>query len=812
MRAKKHGTHYLVMEYVDGMDLSRIARLVGPLKIADACALARQVALGLSYAHAEGIVHRDVKPSNLILDNHGQTKILDFGLAQLSLWDEVSAELTSVGQLMGTLDYMAPEQAERSGSVDYRADLYSLGATLFRLLCGRAPLAAAPTLSPLDKLRLLAQHQPPKLNTLRPDAPAKLVAIVSSLLAREPECRPASAAHVAEQLVEFTEDADLNALLAKARTADSQSGNPAELRVRFSELETGSVPAPKSRSAVRNDRNWTRWLAAAVALLLALTVSGAALIVLETQKGQLVIESEVADVHVKLLRDGKTTQDLRVDTGATSTRLAADKYEIVIDSPSDAITIDKNSVVVKRGQTVVARIRIKEEAPSLGKVERHPSLQQSAFNPYSAQNPSQATTVASDEPLYDGKPLETWLTQLARDRSPKAIGDALMAIEAMTNPESADRIRESLTKILPVLDGNLSINVSEKSVNTVNYKGFDILVKATPRRAYFELLAKMLSTADMEWGKRILTSGAYRKAAETEGDYEPLVAWLTTNVLEADKPAENALAWMEPAAWWMRYRLSKDYPPTIESDESVDRIIATLKKCPHLNLEFWLAQPPEANGPPKLRSLVISQAVKAIVETDTSSKHVTESSMTLALAISSQKELTDSQLDQLKEAVQSRLTSIAGNPTRLWQTVEVSPGYTTQRLPHRSPIQLARRGPSQAREVFELLDLAFALKSTPAAALDVAPILKASEPEFQKIDKVFGMLASRSPENLRFISAEWPAMDNFNGQGPFGANQLYSFTGQEWVAYLMYINAADVAGIPLPASAESREPSLRSKR
>ncbi len=163
----EQGTHYLVMEYIDGLDLSRIARLGGLLPVADACELMRQAALGLSYAHAQGVVHRDVKPSNLMLDTAGRVKILDFGLAQLNLWEDAAVELTTVGQLMGTLDYMAPEQAERVGPVDYRADLYALGATLFRLLTGRAPLAASPNMTLLEKVRMLGSHSAPLVSTLR---------------------------------------------------------------------------------------------------------------------------------------------------------------------------------------------------------------------------------------------------------------------------------------------------------------------------------------------------------------------------------------------------------------------------------------------------------------------------------------------------------------------------------------------------------------------------------------------------------------------------------------------------------------------
>ncbi len=213
---EQHGVHFLVMDAIDGANLSHIARCETKLRIADACELIRQTALGLAHAHEKGIVHRDIKPSNVMLDRTGKVRILDFGLAQIGFWESGSAEITTVGQLMGTLDYMAPEQAERGGAVDYRADLYSLGATLFRLITGRPPLAPAPNLTPLEKLRLLATHKAPKLQSLRPDAPKELSDIVDAMLARDPALRPASATHAAELLEPFCTETDLVGLLERS--------------------------------------------------------------------------------------------------------------------------------------------------------------------------------------------------------------------------------------------------------------------------------------------------------------------------------------------------------------------------------------------------------------------------------------------------------------------------------------------------------------------------------------------------------------------------------------------------------------------
>ncbi|WP_339909106.1 serine/threonine-protein kinase [Symmachiella dynata] len=132
------GRHYLVMEYIDGIDLSRLSRRCGPLPVAEASELVLQVSLALQHAHEHGLVHRDIKPSNVMLTRDGNVKLLDLGIALLQPEEPATSDLTGTGQVMGTLDYMAPEQLDNTHAVDIRADIYGLGATLYKLLCGSA--------------------------------------------------------------------------------------------------------------------------------------------------------------------------------------------------------------------------------------------------------------------------------------------------------------------------------------------------------------------------------------------------------------------------------------------------------------------------------------------------------------------------------------------------------------------------------------------------------------------------------------------------------------------------------------------------
>jgi hypothetical protein len=213
------GKHFLVLEYVDGADLAAIVRQNGPLQIADACEAIRQAASALDYIHTLGLVHRDIKPANLMVGKDGCVKLLDLGLALLRR-EFVSGELTQVGQLMGTADYMAPEQALDAHQVDGRTDIYSLGCTLYFLLCGQPPFSGA-QYDTVGK-KLLAQTTIPirPIQNARPDIPPALGAALERMLAKDPHARFSTAREVIEALHPFTTGCDLRGLAGR-------SGKPA---------------------------------------------------------------------------------------------------------------------------------------------------------------------------------------------------------------------------------------------------------------------------------------------------------------------------------------------------------------------------------------------------------------------------------------------------------------------------------------------------------------------------------------------------------------------------------------------------------
>lgn len=194
--------HFLVMEYVEGQSLADYLRLKGPLPFAEACDYVRQAALGLQHASEQGMVHRDVKPHNLMRTPQGLIKVLDFGLARCGRETEkAKTQLTQQGVLMGTADYMAPEQASDSRVADRRADVYSLGCTLYHLLTGRVPFPEGGT---VEKIIKHAVEAPTPVGALRHDLPLGVVRAVEKMMAKPVDQRFQSPGEVAEALAPWS--------------------------------------------------------------------------------------------------------------------------------------------------------------------------------------------------------------------------------------------------------------------------------------------------------------------------------------------------------------------------------------------------------------------------------------------------------------------------------------------------------------------------------------------------------------------------------------------------------------------------------
>jgi hypothetical protein len=364
--------HFLVMEYVEGTSLARRLAEQGPLGIAEACNYIRQAALGLQHAHERGMVHRDIKPHNLMLTPDGRVKILDFGLARFAMetaptggllaaptsTDQAPSRtpesITQIGMVMGTPDYIAPEQARDAHTADIRADIYSLGCTLYDLLAGQAPF---PNGTAVEKVKAHMEQTPRPVTAIRPDVPPELRKIIDRLLAKDPADRFQTPAEVAEALAPF--------------------------------LAMPEPMAGQSTAGAPNRPHW-KWLAVAAAAAAALLLAAGTIIYVQTDKGKLVLDIADDDVAVLIDKAGGVKvidqahgREYHLHRGENDARTG--DYQIEVSEPLAGLQFNAREFTLARGgkRRITARI-VPTETAAGTKIDLAPriagSLDAEAFN------------------------------------------------------------------------------------------------------------------------------------------------------------------------------------------------------------------------------------------------------------------------------------------------------------------------------------------------------------------------------------------------------------------------------------------------
>jgi serine/threonine protein kinase len=224
----REGVYYLVMGYVDGEDLGVVSKRFHPLPVDYVVDYLLQAASGLAYAHQRGIYHRNVKPSNILVDQQGIVKVIGLGLARIDVAGDFNLEdeLTQGGMTLGTLDYMAPEQLADASSVDARADVYSLGCTLYRVLCGRLPY---PYKKARDKALAHRNKPIPRLTDIRPEVSDSLERVYERMMAKQPADRYATMEDLIAGLQAITDDLVRPTIPAPASQPAAPAAEPQEL-------------------------------------------------------------------------------------------------------------------------------------------------------------------------------------------------------------------------------------------------------------------------------------------------------------------------------------------------------------------------------------------------------------------------------------------------------------------------------------------------------------------------------------------------------------------------------------------------------
>jgi serine/threonine protein kinase len=408
----------LAMEYVEGQSLSELVKKRGPLPVANACYYAQQAALGLQHAHEKGMVHRDIKPHNLILAREGKkhvVKVLDFGLAKATREGVPDGGLTGDGQVLGTPDFMAPEQTRDAAGADIRADVYGLGCTLYYLLTGGPPFRGR------GLFEILEAHQRAvarPLDEVRPEVPPELAAVVAKMMAKSPADRYQTPAEVAQALAPFFKPSAKGPAPEPREAAGGKpdlpgrpsaapepktSGQEAAADPGWDTLAGGATTSysgagperarRKPRPAAPKPSASKRWpLIAAAAgcaalLVVLLTLLASGVFKIKTKDGTIVLEDLPADAEVVV--DGEKLTVTPAGGEPVEIQVAAGRRKLEVRRPG--FKVESPELTVTAGERTRYHVRLEPLAAAVA-----------------AESPRRTPEDSGNLPFFNGKDLAGW--------------------------------------------------------------------------------------------------------------------------------------------------------------------------------------------------------------------------------------------------------------------------------------------------------------------------------------------------------------------------------------------------------------------